>query len=102
MPHVLRYCPHHRGGARMRSPWFWVLLAATVAVRVPFLLLPGHGYDLMLFREWAAAGTTHGPAAAVLIPDMNYVGYEYVLALVGWLYAWVAHPVVLATDPGLL
>ena len=67
-----------------------ILLVVAALVRLPLLLVPGYEYDMWIFREWTAAIVEDGLIPAMHRPDMNYIGYAYVLGAIGWLRAALA------------
>jgi Gpi18-like mannosyltransferase len=89
--------PRHAGAWARRHPLVLVLLLAT-AVRIPLLLLDGYWWDIELFARWAATGAEQGLLSALRRPDMDYVGYNYVLTAMGYVFLHLAEPQDLASD----
>jgi putative flippase GtrA len=83
--------------ARGGHPLVIVMLAALV-IRVPLILMPGYWWDMELFSNWAATGAEQGLLSALHRPDMDYVGYNYVLTALGFVYLQLVQPDVLASD----
>jgi putative flippase GtrA/Gpi18-like mannosyltransferase len=81
-----------------KHPLALLLLLAT-AVRIPLLLLHGYWWDIELFARWASTGAEQGLLSALRRPDMDYVGYNYVLTAMGYVFLHVGNPEHLATDP---
>jgi putative flippase GtrA len=79
-------------------PLAWLLLAG-ILVRLPMVLIHGYWWDIELFARWAATGAQQGLLAALYLPEMDYVGYNYVLTALGYLYTLLASPADLAVDP---
>ncbi|RLT27900.1 MAG: DUF2029 domain-containing protein [Chloroflexi bacterium] len=76
------------------------VLAIALVIRLPFLAVPGFSWDIFLFSQWANTAVEHGLANAMLRPDMDYVGYNYVLLVLGTLYAEATHVNDLAASWG--
>ena len=77
-----------------------VVLTIALVIRLPFLAVPGFSWDISLFSQWANTAVEHGLANAMLRPDMDYVGYNYVLLVLGTLYVEATHVTDLAASWG--
>lgn len=78
------------------------LLAAAVAVRMPFWLSStyayGHG-DAIIWEVWSRAIYEHGFINVFRTADSNNVGYHYVLWPTCVIYGWVSPEYELWTEP---
>ena len=63
----------------------WLLLVAAL-IRLPLLFVEGYWYDVLHFRRWAAAAYDNGLSHVFDDPDIDYVGFAYIL----WLLAAIA------------
>ncbi len=60
-----------------------VVLLLALCARLPYLPRLGNGYDLEEYRQWTAAIQDHGLADVYAHSDADYVGYQYLLWLIG-------------------
>lgn len=63
-----------------------LLLLLAFLVRIPFLPLLGHGYDVDLFRQWTATIYRRGLSNVFTATEIDYVGYTYVLWFIARVY----------------
>jgi Gpi18-like mannosyltransferase len=73
-----------------------VILA--IAVRLPFILMPGYGYDAPLFAGWAASAEAYGVGPSYLHQTTDIMLPNYppvilaILAQTGRVYRWLLDP----------
>lgn len=91
--------PLDRGARRRPASALAVILGLAVVVRLPLLWVPGYPWDIRLFSLWAQTASQSGLAEAILRPDMDYVGYNYVLMALGWLFTTATGITDLASTP---
>lgn len=77
---------HIRGDGRRFVLWLLVLLGLAVVVRLPFLPRLGQAYDLDSYRIWMGAIQDHGLDEVFTRTDTDYVGYHYLLWVLGVAY----------------
>ena len=65
------------------------LFLAALAVRLPLLPTVGSRYDTGLYRQWTVTIHHHGLDEAFSHGFVDYTGYLYVLAVIGFLYGLV-------------
>lgn len=81
--------------------WWLLLLVLLVGalVRLPFVPRLGHAYDADLYREWMGAVQDHGIGRVFVTTDTDYVGYHYLLWLLGVAYGKPASETTVRDKP---